>query len=30
VTFDSRLNGTFQIIVDDTTGEVREYEPSYG
>lgn len=30
VSFDSRRNEEFRFIVDDNTGEVREYEPSYG
>ena len=30
VTFDSRRNEIFTIVVDDYTGEVRDYEPSYG
>jgi len=30
VTFDSRKNDVVKIVVDDYTGEVREYEPSYG
>ena len=30
VTFDSRKNNVLQFIVDDDTGEVRDYEPSYG
>ena len=30
VTFDSRKNAVFTFTVDDSTGEVREYEPSYG
>lgn len=30
VTFDSRKNSEYKFIVDDNTGEVREFEPSYG
>ena len=30
VTFDSRKDTVFRIAVDDSTGKVREYDPSYG
>jgi len=30
VTFDSRRNEEFKIVVDDNTGEARDSEPSYG
>lgn len=30
VTFDSRKEAVFSFTVNDSTGEVREYEPSYG
>ena len=30
VTFDSRKGTVFEFAVDDNTGEVRDYEPSYG
>ena len=30
VTFDSRRNEEFKIVVDDNTGEAWDYGPSYG